>query len=219
MRLRRGFGLVVACCVACAASSVQAAVIYDNLSPAGTTADGVSAGAMGPLYNSFSTGTAGGSLTEVQVRVHGQIGMTGSNVVGLFANGSGNTPGSLLTSIGTLSVALPDAPGNMVDTLSLTTPYVLSPSTRYWIGISNSTSDGAFWLVRGDGAGIGVAGEFYSTNAYTLPASSGAAQMSVTVSNPAPAAVPEIDPAGAGSIMALLACACGLLERRRLQVA
>ena len=36
---------------------------------------------------------------------------------------------------------------------------------------------------------------------------------------PAPTAVPEIDPTGMGSVLALVSGALGLLERRRLKVA
>jgi len=56
-----------------------------------------------------------------------------------------------------------------------------------------------------------------SSSSYTFPASDETADVGFRLASPFIAPVPEIDPAGMGSVLALVTGALGLLERRRLK--
>lgn len=145
---------------------VNASVIYDNISAsttavsAGTAivAPGVAPNLSGPLADSFSTGSNSLALTDVKLLLDATNPSDGGSFsVSLLAN-SANTPGTLISSLGTFSDS----------TLSTTltafnipvAPAInLAANTRYWVEIGGPTSS-AQWSFDATNVGVGVASEF-----------------------------------------------------------
>lgn len=84
----------------------------------------------------------------------------GSITVGLYSD-SATSPGSLLTTIGSLpDTSLPTGGTGAVVTFPLTTVYPLAANTRYWIGLSTANDSVAVWIATDVNTGTGVANEF-----------------------------------------------------------
>ena len=139
-----------------AAPANAAAISFDNLNATSVDADSIAT--FGPIAASFSTDGFGTTLLQVSLKLSGTAD-AGSVDVQLLSDSS-TSPGSLLSTIGTLNDSLLSS--TLLNyTLTLATPFNLAANTRYWIKlISNGSS--ANWAWSQDISGPGVAGEYIS---------------------------------------------------------
>ena len=146
-------------CVALLASGAHAqTVLYGNLSDQINGYTGI-----GPLYNSFSTGSAALLLTDVKVWVElTRSGTTGSFTIALYADNN-IFPGTQLATIGSMNdTSISMSPGQVYD-FPVSPGVALTPNTRYWIGMTQSgaTTTSTAWAFTGSTAGTGnIANEF-----------------------------------------------------------
>jgi hypothetical protein len=246
MKLKLKLALACALIVAGAFGSApsNAATLYDNISPSPvsfpdpTGSDGSDAVAgpfgIGPLYNSFSTGSASSySLSQITLMLSGDptsnslfsIGIYNNDPSAPAASPPGNAPagvgpaaspffstGPLAdNSIGLLGLGVPTTPAGATPVTLAFSPQTLAGSTRYWIGLSSVDGTSVNWVWTVDASGTGVAGEYFSNQNSTFAAADGGPyQMLIqadAVSNvPLPATLPMFA-AGLGVV--------GLLARRR----
>jgi hypothetical protein len=134
---------------------VNATDLFNNLNPVAVIAQTIPnadayGGGMPQLYDSFSTSTSAFALTDVTVALRNgsTLGYSPSDAndvltVSLYANNpsaplqnstTGSGPGALLTSAGTLLSGNLSSAWTNYD-LTLSSPYILQPNTRYWIGL------------------------------------------------------------------------------------
>jgi PEP-CTERM motif-containing protein len=188
----------------CGVRQAQSDVLYDNLGATTSAADPLSVDDnYVPSADSFSTGSSATNLLDVKVLLSGSPN-GGSIVVSLLSDDS-TSPGSLITTIGTLNdSSLTGAP--TVFDFPLSTPASLSAETRYWIQLNSSNDTGAFWDYSYDGSGVGVANEYlyFDGTVFNNNPKGGPYQMELTSSVPEPA-----------SLTLLAVGAVGLLGRRR----
>ena len=147
-----------------AATANASSVLYDNLSATTTDADSVSD--LGPLANSFSTGSSPASLAQVTLLLTGAHD-SGTVTVQLLADSATN-PGAVLDTIGTVSDT--SLSSSLADyELTLSTPFALAADTRYWIELSSTDGSSAAWGWSYDISGTGVAGEDASNEYGVFP--------------------------------------------------
>lgn len=133
-----------------------AAPLYDNLAYGGGTGDQFSL--LGPLGNSFSTGTDPFSLGSLKLSLAAANETDGGAIsISLLAN-SGNTPGAAIAALGTILNSSLTGSFQVVQ-LSFA-PVALAANTRYWISLDGTGS--GEWEFSYDTLGIGVAGEFWA---------------------------------------------------------
>lgn len=155
-------------------SGASAAVLYDNIGATPRGPDPIAS--FGPLADSFSTGASGFSLTDVKVLLQGSGG-TGSTTVSLLGDNA-TSPGTVLTTIGTIADASLSTSTPTVVDLPLAATYGLAAMTRYWIELSSGDSDsGWYWSL--DQSPPGVSGEFYFNDRGVNPNLQGPYQMCV----------------------------------------
>jgi hypothetical protein len=180
-------------------------VMYDNTSGAGGGSEQIGGEpGVGPLYDSFSTGAATYSLSQVDIVIQNiNPGDGAITDVGVYANNSG-VPGALISTI----AALAD--------IGITSPFyteilpvsgvTLAAGTTYWIGLSSITSDDSVqWQQTYDVSGTGLSGQHYDSTSYGVK-SGPLFQMEVEAD-----AVPE--PAGY-SILVFAIAALAMAKRR-----
>jgi len=182
--------LALAATVVLTLSSVaDAGIIYDNISPStGATSGGsasISSSDHGPLADSFSTGAGFSVLTDLKLLVAATTPTDGDSFNVLLLSDTSTSPGSVLTTLRTVSDSSLTTTLSTVDII-LSTPYLLAANTRYWIELSSPSTSGV-WSFTTTNVGIGVANEY---NFYAGSVSANSAftpyQMTVTTS-----AVPE----------------------------
>lgn len=205
-------------------ASAQGTVVYGNLGASGTGAlsatntdygGGGQFDSIAKLAQGFTTGTSTQNLSVLSVT----LGLFSNDApaartVSIYTDNSGKPGTSLYTS------ASQDVTTTNLYTFNFTAAQ-LAASTTYWIVPSGpaswylnktfSTPDGL------NGSGWTYAGvkEEDTVSPGTWDDSLPAYSLSIT----AGAGVPEIDPSGLGSVIALVTGALGLLERRRLKAA
>lgn len=202
--------------------AAHAEVVFGNLGPAGTgtlTNTNVDSNTL-PLAQGFTVNNppASHQLASVTLGLYNLLGGNPTaTTVSLWSAIAGLPDSSLHT-----SSAVPVG-GKGLYTF-LFSSVSLTPGGTYFV----VPNDGASWYYAGDGLTTTVAtaqnGSGYSDAGIAVnpggfgwqPAGAGNFSLSVDVS---PAGVPEIDPAGMGSALALVSGALGLLERRRRQTA
>ncbi len=123
------------------------------------------------------------------------------------ANGSGNAPGSLLASIGSGLISTQSR--TAITSLNLT--YALAPATQYFVKLTTSPNLG--WAI-GPNSSTNLNSVFLYGVASFNTDNTIAGGMKVEV---VAAGVPEIAPAGIGSLLALFTGALVWLERRRIR--
>lgn len=142
-----------------AGSAVNAGVIYDNLSVGMSAVD--YAAMDGPLYNSFSAGASQSELTDVKMLLGGNPNSSASFTVNLLSD-SAKSPGSVLTTLGTVSDGSLTSGAQSVD-FTLAVPFILAADTRYWIELSGPTSS-VGWSYGSSNGGTGTGGEYWAYN-------------------------------------------------------
>jgi hypothetical protein len=181
--------------------------LFNNLGGAPSGADPTGSD-WGPLADSFSTGSSAFDLSSLTVALTGTP-STGTTTAYLLSDSS-ITPGSVLEEIGSISEAdLSAAPG----LYNLSTSYVLSPDTTYWIELT-SDDNSADWDWSFDTSGTGVAGEFVAnfqgSGAWVVfPDDNGPYQMEVAGTNEVP------EPSSIVLLFAGLTALLGVAFRRR----
>lgn len=181
-----------------------------------------------PIFTNWSRGitftTGGGVGTQINgldVLVNGDNGATApySFSVGLYAASGGKPTGSLLGSA-TVNVPTLVSGNSLVSPTSLGSlgTYTLGAFTQYSLIVYNSTTFGFFLGTNNTSVtttnGYVVNNGLFTTN-YTSSWDFDENVIAIQLRVPGAAPVPEIDPAGTGSILALVTGALGLLERRR----
>jgi hypothetical protein len=135
----------------------QASVVYNNIDAVQSGSDAVYG--TGPLANSFSTGTYGGTLNSIQALLMNLGPDLSSNLqVSLLSSNSG-APGSLLATFDSLSSASISSSGFEAYRFSLASGYSLAANTTYWIEIAAADPNAVQWSYSSDLSGLGVAGE------------------------------------------------------------
>lgn len=197
-------GLVIAAIIGgvCHAAPVT---LYDSIS--GNSPDGSStADATSWLSNQFKTDGDTYAVDSVVLQL--AAAPLGTMQVDLYSNNPiGDVPGTFLKSFnnpGTFQT------GNNLFTMSASP--ILAPLTSYWIVVKNA----GFWrYTSGSASGPGASQRWADgTNSGAIwnPTDGSPYMMRLTASQ---ASVPEIDPAGLGSVLALVTGAAAVLERRR----
>lgn len=162
------------------------------------------------------------TLTSATLSFDSAQNFSGNLFVNLYSNAT-NSPGN---SLGTLSGS--DNPASAGQYTYTSNGISLDPSTTYWLVAGVSSGDGVYsWLYTESMASTGV-WSIPSTNTYAST-DDGANTWSLNDGEPflfsieatatAPLSVPEIDPNGLGSVLALVLGSLGLLERRQLKAA
>jgi hypothetical protein len=135
-----------------------AAPLYDNLAYGSGNGDPLSQ--LGPLSDSFSTGTDPFSFSSLKLSLAAPNETDGGAIsVSLFAN-SGNAPGAVIAALGSILNSSLNANFQVID-LSFA-PIALAANTRYWITVSG-TGSGQWEYATGDD-GVGIIGEFWDNN-------------------------------------------------------
>lgn len=226
-RLLRFATLMSASCAAAvmlssSAALAQGTVVFGNLGASGTGALGSTNTDFGApaddytrLAQGFTTGTSTQNLSVLSV----SLGLFSdeppyARTVSIFSNNSG-VPGTSLYTSSSLTVT-----SKSLYTFQFTAAQ-LAASTTYWIVPGGPAS----WYLSSPSAipaGLNASGWTYAGSKQALTASPTAWEdgeserwsLSITAGNND---VPEIDPSGMASVIALVTGALGLLERRRLK--
>lgn len=143
---------------AMAVNSANAAnIIYSNLGAASSGSD--LEASLSPNYNSFTSAAFEQILIGLELALSGPGG-TGIINIGLY-NDSNTSPGTLVTTLGTINDSSIISGVNDYS-LSLNSNPVLAPSTRYWIGLLDTTGTEG-WSYSIDISGTGVAGQYWKS--------------------------------------------------------
>jgi PEP-CTERM motif len=178
--MKRLLPLLLLLALSCTAG---ANVIFDNLSATSNGTDGVVS--FGPLADSFSTGAAGFTLTQVGLSLEDGGAPTGSFTIQLLADNNIN-PGNPIYTIATVQdSSLTDSLQNYF--FLLAQPQVLSANTRYWISLSSTDNSVANWSWTVDTSGVGVSGEYFANVNGVFTNDNGAYQMQISGNVPEPA--------------------------------
>jgi hypothetical protein len=196
------------CLVGTLVQGLNAQTVFDNTAAISNGADCIEVGICGftpgELYASFSSGSAPGSISTLDLGLSGDNNSLGAFVVSLYADNS-TQPGGFIADLGTFSDSgLVNGFDPSIYGVALTNFPSLQPDTRYWIGLSGTTA--ALWSWSFDTSGIGVASEFFSNPEGTFNSSNGPYQMAVGVSS-----TPEIP-----TIVLLMIGIAGLFLHRRI---
>jgi hypothetical protein len=175
-------GIAIAVMSLSSVGSAQATVLYDNLAYASEGADPANATGIGPLFNSFSTGSVAFSLSQIDLALTASSPDTGTFTISVL-NGQ-NFPNAVVLSVGTFNDSQLSSAISTFAVDSLT----LAANSRYWIELSTTGSVG--WSFEGDASGIGVANEFFQNQNGVFDSSEGPYQMEI--SGDAVSAVPEL---------------------------
>jgi len=142
---------------AVAMSAANADTLYGNLSAPVGGSDLISSAVP---FNSFSNGATADSLTGLTLLLSASDPSDGGSLgVNLYADSS-ETPGSLITTLGTIDDS--ELSGSLTDfTVSLTDNPLLASDTRYWIGLAANSSS-ATWGWATDASGTNVSNELHA---------------------------------------------------------
>jgi hypothetical protein len=157
---------------ALALNSANADVLYNNLAASSDGND--PAATVGPLYDSFSTGSSPFNLSAIFYLVSGDPSDGGTFNVRLYSDNSGTPGGVILNFAGMNDFLLPGSAGEVSTSF---VPYLLAADTRYWVSISST--DSIVWYRSLDITGPGVAGEFFANTNGVFPNSDGPYQMAI----------------------------------------
>jgi hypothetical protein len=153
----RGLFILGCASILISAASAQT-VLYGNLN---ATINGYTG--VGPVFNSFSTGSAALNLTDVKVVMESNHSIGGTFSVGLYADNS-TYPGNLISTLGSLNDStLATVPGGTYD-FTVNPGIALTANTRYWIGMvaSGGGTISSSWATTNSSNGTGNIGNEYS---------------------------------------------------------
>jgi len=185
---------------------------------------------IGPIYNSFSTGSTGLVLSDVKLNLEFLDGAPTGFSVGLYADSSA-TPGTLIQSLGSMSDSAISGNGAVYD-FPVSPGVSLAANTRYWIGLTTSNGSNTGWATTDSTSGTGVLGawtcfDYVLTSATTRPTAkprgfpvgcfqntAGSFIMEVTATAPAAATAPALSFSGMLVLTLLLAASAALFLRR-----
>ena len=214
--------LLVAVAVLCTGSA-RADVIFNTL-PAGNQYDTTANGGNG-LAQSFTTTATASTITSAVLKLSNNYPQPPGNYsVSIWGSDAvSHAPTTQVASIysGTMS--------NLSNSLTEVTysglNIALTPLTQYWMVVLTDPAGGGIgWAASAYSVGnLGNTSQYYSsythaTSSWATPLSSATGPRIMEITATASAPVPEIDPAGVSSVMALVAGALGLLERRALRM-
>lgn len=181
------------------------------------------------LGMTFVTGPTSYDLDSISVAMaYGNGSLTPTMRLSVFENGSASATAPADGATATYSQDFSGSTFNgtqQIYTFSPLPTWNLKANTSYsvWLGTSetNFTNNAALrWYQASSSAsstlGFTQTGGFYSTNGGASYNSGSSLSMQLT--GTAAAAVPEIDPAGIGSVLALVTCMLGIFERRRTRL-
>jgi hypothetical protein len=145
----------------------RAGVIFNNILAAPAAGDSVVP--YGPLYASFSTDSTSATLSDVELfLLVGNPDSLGAIDIGLYSDDD-TSPGTEIALLGTLDDSSLTTSPEIYDISLASVPpedLILSPNSRYWIGLSNDPDDeaqtSAGWAWSSDISGQGVASEYYA---------------------------------------------------------
>lgn len=137
------------------AGAGRADTLFDNLAATPSGADPVGNN-LGPLADSFSTGPNAFDFNSLTVLLNGTPSPLATTAY--LLSDSSSTPGSVLEEIGAISESGLKAQPTL---FLLSTSYMLSPDTRYWIELTSGDNN-ANWQWSADTSGTGVSGEFFA---------------------------------------------------------
>ena len=169
------FGFLILCALAFD-GYCRATVIFNNINLNTEPADNVTG--FGPLYDSFSTGASSFTLQDIKLNLQALQASSSTMDVAIYQD-SNTSPGSLLFHIGSIadSVVEPhtasSACGFNLDycdyafDFPIAKGYVLSPDTRYWIGLSSTNGSSGLWVYGGEG----MPGEYIANSLGVAPGS------------------------------------------------
>jgi hypothetical protein len=150
------FGVAWSACFATSAPG-HADVLYDNLSVASAGADPANPSIYGPLYNSFSTGSSGFSLSEIGLSLQAQNTVDlGTFTVTLLSGAAAYADPTAIVFSSTFNDSQLLASLSTFDVNF--SPISLAADTRYWVELSSTGS--VQWSYASDASGTGVSGEF-----------------------------------------------------------
>lgn len=228
-RLLRFAAVMSAFCAAAAMlgsspASAQGTVVYGNLGTSGTGAldatstdygGGGVADLIHRLAQGFTTGTNTQNLSVLSVTLGlFNLDSPDARTVSIYSDNAGAPGTSLYTS------ASQDVTAKNRYTFNFTAAQ-LAASTTYWI-VPSGPASWYFNLDDSQPVGLNASGWTYAGTRREFTASQGTWNNSTSpysLSIEAGAGVPEIDPSGMGSVIALVTGALALLERRRLKAA
>jgi hypothetical protein len=154
----RQAGIAAGACLCFAmALPAQASLVYSNLDAAQSGSDAVYG--TGPLANSFSTGTYGGTLNSIQALLMNLGPDVSSDLQVSLLSSNGGTPGSVLATFDSLSSAAISSTGFASYRFALASGYSLAANTTYWIEIAALDPNAVQWSFSSDLSGVGVVGE------------------------------------------------------------
>ena len=182
-------------------------------------------------YNTFVNGQASGATYEgsvvswkavgstATVNARDNVGGFGTNVPVYLTNGT-LLAGDLTTSTsnkGLWSGSLFTTPTILIDGTGVVSGFALTGSNPDGTGYSGRQLGAPTTVQYGlPQFNISTLGWYFSQTG--MPNTAAASFYGVSSELTVPSAVPEIDPAGMGSVLALITGALGLLERRRLKI-
>ncbi len=162
-------------------------------------------------------GTVSRGAAQRTFAVKTTLAPAGSITVALYSNAGGN-PGSLIGPIGTLSDSALTASPAQYD-FPLSSPIPLAAHTRYWVGVTTSTTSQGGWDWSSSGAGTEISSEFFWVDGG--PAIANGTNPYIMQVNVSENAAPSPTPAPASLLLMLTAVGLGglYLARRRFSKA
>ncbi len=162
------------------------AVVFNSLADAVDPADDQAIVADGPLGTSFSTGTSAATLGSITLGVFDKTPTDGGTLTfQLLSNASGNVPGTVLESLGTVADSTLGSKDSSTYTLSGFNAYQLAANTRYWIEVTGSSGSKALLAYSDNDSGTGVGTEYFFSDGHSGSNNTSGANIAEVVVNAA----------------------------------
>ena len=189
MRRIATFAFIAVATVMASVPAKAVTYLFDDISTNAARTGTVSIGA--DAYASFKTGSQGAAMSSLELNLgKSAAGSTGTITVGLYSeSATAGVVGVLLATLGTVNVAGLTTSGATVMVTSGAN-YLLAATTRYFIGLIDSSTGGRWGTINTATGAIGTSGEYHSTTTTgTLNSTLPMYMMRVAVPEPASMAV------------------------------